>query len=53
MRILLAIPAHNEAEIIGETLARTARKLAEIGGHEFDVVVADNASTDGTLAAAH
>jgi dolichol-phosphate mannosyltransferase len=47
MKLSVVIPAHNEAESIGETLRAT---VAELESHEIDyeIVVVDDASGDGT-----
>ncbi len=44
----LCIPAHNEAPIIRETLARTIAALEASGLTDWRIIVADNASSDGT-----
>jgi glycosyltransferase involved in cell wall biosynthesis len=49
--ISFVIPAHNEAELIGRTLA-AAHRAARALGEPYEVVVADDASTDGTAAIA-
>lgn len=49
--ISFVIPAHNEAELIGRTLA-AAHRAARALGEPYEVVVADDASTDGTAAVA-
>lgn len=49
MRILVAIPAYNEAEVIGATLATLHDFLfADLAEHDWRIVVADNGSNDGT-----
>lgn len=48
MKLLLAIPAYNEAEIIVPTVHEVANALNAVGSLSWHVVVADNASVDGT-----
>jgi glycosyltransferase involved in cell wall biosynthesis len=45
MKISVVIPVFNERETIGEILARVRRELA---AREFEIVVVDDGSTDGT-----
>ena len=45
--ISLVIPAHNEAENIATVVRAAASVLAEITG-EYEIIVVDDASTDGT-----
>lgn len=47
MKLSVVIPAHNEAESIGHTLARLVDTL-EGAGVDHEVVVVDDASVDGT-----
>lgn len=47
---LLAIPVHNESDIIEASLRRTLEAMVG-AGVSFEVLVVDNASTDGTAAA--
>jgi glycosyltransferase involved in cell wall biosynthesis len=49
--ISFVIPAHNEAALIGRTLA-AVHDSARAVGEPYEVVVADDASTDGTAALA-
>jgi glycosyltransferase involved in cell wall biosynthesis len=44
----LCVPAHNEAEIIQESLERIAKALEESEISEWRIVVSDSASTDNT-----
>ncbi len=48
MKLLLCIPAYNEAEVIIPTLKAVTHELALLPGVVWHVVVADNGSTDGT-----
>lgn len=49
MRVLIAIPALNEAKVIASTVSAVRRFVAaKLPRHQFMVVVADNGSTDGT-----
>src|SRR5262245_3788538 len=45
------IPAHNEAELIGRTIS-ALHKSARAAGEPYEVIVVDDASTDGTAAIA-
>lgn len=51
MTISFAIPAHNEENTIGRCLAAVVRD-ARACGHQVEIIVVDNASTDGTAAVA-
>ena len=48
MKLSVVIPAHNEAESIGETVRGVRATLRE-AGIDHEVVVIDDASSDGTL----
>jgi glycosyltransferase involved in cell wall biosynthesis len=48
MRFELCVPAHNEAQVIGPTASLLVETLDRLPSIEWRVVVADNASTDGT-----
>jgi glycosyltransferase involved in cell wall biosynthesis len=45
--ISFVVPAHNEEALLGETL-RILRASAEAVGQPFEIIVADDASTDRT-----
>lgn len=45
----LVIPCYNEAHVLAESVERTLAFLDQHPEHEWRIVVADNASTDGTL----
>jgi glycosyltransferase involved in cell wall biosynthesis len=45
--ISFVIPAHNEAELIGRTLS-ALHESARAAGEPYEVIVADDVSTDGT-----
>ena len=45
------VPAHNEAQLIGATLG-AIRSAGAASGESFEIIVANNASTDGTAAIA-
>jgi dolichol-phosphate mannosyltransferase len=47
MKLSVVIPAHNEAESIGETVSTTVGEL-EQAGIDYEIVVIDDASGDGT-----
>src|SRR5260370_2186356 len=47
MKLSVVIPAHNEVDSVGETVARTATEL-EQAGIDYEIVVVDDASGDGT-----
>lgn len=51
MKHTLIIPTYNEAPIIHETLQTLLAAFDEDGDHEWDIIVVDNGSHDGTLAA--
>ena len=50
MKLSVVIPAHDEVDSIVETVQRTARELRQ-AGIEHEILVIDDASTDGTAAA--
>jgi glycosyltransferase involved in cell wall biosynthesis len=45
----LVIPCYNEAHVIADSVGRTLAFLDAHPEHEWRIVIADNASTDGTL----
>lgn len=49
--VSFVIPAHNEAELIGRTLA-ALHESARAAGEPYEVIVADDGSRDGTAAIA-
>jgi dolichol-phosphate mannosyltransferase len=49
VKLSVVIPAHNEVESIGETVTCTAAEL-ERAGIDFEILVVDDASGDGTAA---
>lgn len=48
MKIDLCVPAYNEAPIIADALQTIQRSLPVLQGVSWHIIVADNASTDGT-----
>lgn len=48
--ISVVVPAYNEAGYIGELIGRIDRVLGAAPGIEFEIIVVDDASTDGTAA---
>ncbi|HLB29092.1 MAG TPA: dolichyl-phosphate beta-glucosyltransferase [Dehalococcoidia bacterium] len=52
MQVDLVIPVYNEEHILAKSVATLRAFLAEHLPHSWRIVIADNASTDGTLAVA-
>lgn len=53
MKITVAVPAHNEENIIGESASKLHGACASFwGGEEWKIVIAENGSSDLTLAKA-
>jgi glycosyltransferase involved in cell wall biosynthesis len=48
----IVIPVYNEEHVLTDSVATLRKFLAEGFTHQYRIVVADNASTDGTLAVA-
>jgi glycosyltransferase involved in cell wall biosynthesis len=48
----IVIPVYNEEHVLAESVATLRKFLAQGFAHQYRIVVADNASTDGTLAVA-
>ena len=48
----IVIPVYNEEHVLTDSVATLRKFLAEGFAHQYRIVVADNASTDGTLAVA-
>jgi len=48
----IIIPVYNEEHVLAESVATLREFLAQGFAHQYRIVVADNASTDGTLAVA-
>jgi glycosyltransferase involved in cell wall biosynthesis len=48
----IVIPVYNEEHVLAHSVATLRKFLAEGFAHQYRIVVADNASTDGTLAVA-
>jgi dolichol-phosphate mannosyltransferase len=49
VKVSVVIPAHNEAEVIAPTVGSIAAAL-DASGRDYEVIVVDDASTDGTAA---
>lgn len=50
--ISVLIPAYNEEALIGETLASVRGSFGALGREDYEVIVCDNNSTDGTASVA-
>ena len=48
----IVIPVYNEEHVLAESLSTLRKFLSQGFSHQYRIVVADNASTDGTLAVA-
>jgi len=48
MRYTIVVPAWNEAAFLGASLARIREAMAGVSGHEGELVVVDNNSSDAT-----
>ena len=48
----IIIPVYNEEHVLAQSVAALRKFLAQGFAHQYRIVVADNASTDGTLAVA-
>lgn len=48
-KVLIAIPTYNEAEVIEDSIKRLREFLISNFDHEYEIVVADNASADNTV----
>jgi glycosyltransferase involved in cell wall biosynthesis len=53
MKVLVAVPVFNEEAKLAESVAALSRHLESRCRLEHEIVIADNGSTDGTLAAAN
>ncbi len=53
LRVNVTIPVFNEAAQLASSVAAVIKFLAGLGGFLFEVVIADNGSTDGTAEIAH
>jgi dolichol-phosphate mannosyltransferase len=49
VKVSIVVPAHNEAEVIAPTIGSIAAAL-DAAGRDYEVIVVDDASTDGTAA---
>jgi dolichol-phosphate mannosyltransferase len=52
VKVSVVIPAHNEVEVIAATVGSIAATL-DAAGRDYEVIVVDDASSDGTAAAVH
>src|SRR5712671_5490710 len=50
--INIVIPVYNEEHILEASIGKIASFLAEHNQYEYEVIIANNASTDGTLGVA-
>ncbi|MDY6769241.1 MAG: glycosyltransferase family 2 protein, partial [Candidatus Nanohaloarchaea archaeon] len=51
MKVCVTIPAYNEEETVG-SVVRDCSEVLEREGHDYEVIVMDDGSTDGTVSAA-
>jgi len=49
-KVLIAVPTYNEADVIEDNIKRLREFLISNLDHEYEIVIADNASADNTLA---
>src|SRR5690349_19093505 len=49
----VVVPVHNEERVLSVSVRRLHAHLADQLPYPFRITIADNASTDGTLAVAH
>ena len=47
-KILVAVPVYNEAEVIEDNIKKLKESLTSNLDHEYEIVIANNASTDNT-----
>jgi glycosyltransferase involved in cell wall biosynthesis len=52
LRVEITVPVHNEAKDLEQSIGRLAEFVRGVAAFESRIVIADNASTDGTLALA-
>ena len=52
MKVSVVIPAHDEAEVVGPTVSSVTAAL-DASGRDYEVIVIDDASTDGTADVVH
>ena len=52
LRVEITVPVHNEAKDLEQNIGRLAKFVRGVSVFESRIVIADNASTDGTLALA-
>ncbi len=50
--VSVLIPAHNEAEILENTVVTVVSRLREVDADWFELIICENGSSDGTLAIA-
>ena len=47
--ISIVTPTYNEVENIKELYKRVCRVMSKMEGYRYEIIVIDNASTDGTV----